>query len=559
MAYPTWYSAVFLLASSVGATVVAAGCGGDGGNGGPGDAVDANPNSDGANGPGVDAAPPPPPIACDEPGALPTPTGPTYYLSDCQTGAAAGCVPGDDANDGLTMATAKRTPDAIDFNALPAGTQVLFARGGAWTDVFIQLENLNVTADEPLFLDAYGEGDAPLLQASTGTLLEFGRFHNENEVVDDGGYVVRNLHLRGEGEANWGVWIRDHVHHIVLDSLEIDGFEIGIHAQSADGGGINNMAIRRNNIHHNAGMGMLSNFHDTVIECNNISYNNESGSGFNHGIYMGGGGANAVVRNNVLAENSVNGGRCTGGNITMHGVWNNVLFEGNTITQTQSELGCYGLSMTAGYLTPESMDNVVLRGNRLINLGCAICISAAPGIQVENNLIVNNTGGGQIGISVGENDPDDASSAGAVLRNNTIALTGSIGIALQGASGHQVTVVSNLITHAPGSTNPLCFGVPSPVGANTVIDYNLCDLGGGGAWAPGFDDLGDAQAAGFEANGLATAAGLLMTPAAGNDWNDALSGSSAAINAGHPSLSTTVDRTGTERSSPDIGAREYAP
>src|SRR5688572_8965365 len=72
-----------------------------------------------------------------------------YHFRYCQSGAAADCVPGDNASAG-TSAAPKRDLSALDLNRLPAGTTLLFARGGAWSIGMTEIQNPNSTAASPL-------------------------------------------------------------------------------------------------------------------------------------------------------------------------------------------------------------------------------------------------------------------------------------------------------------------------------------------------------------------------------------------------------------------------
>ncbi|MBI1773274.1 MAG: hypothetical protein HYR68_13180, partial [Burkholderiales bacterium] len=60
-----------------------------------------------------------------------------YYFSDCQAGADAMCVPGNDANPGTSPTAPKRSLAAanIQLNNASAGDQILLAKNGSWTSV----------------------------------------------------------------------------------------------------------------------------------------------------------------------------------------------------------------------------------------------------------------------------------------------------------------------------------------------------------------------------------------------------------------------------------------
>ncbi len=68
------------------------------------------------------------PTSCGASPAPPAPVlGTPYYFSDCQAGASAACVLGSNANAGTSPDAPKQNLTGFDVNALPAGTQLLFA------------------------------------------------------------------------------------------------------------------------------------------------------------------------------------------------------------------------------------------------------------------------------------------------------------------------------------------------------------------------------------------------------------------------------------------------
>lgn len=372
-------------------------------------------------------APPPPPVQTPAPppaSPLP-PSGPVYYFADCQAGAAAGCVAGNNSNAGTSDSAPKRDLSGFSVNAVPAGTQLLFRRGGAWTWANIRLENDNVTPTSPLVIDAYGSGARPLFNANLGggSAIDFGTYNNTS---NDGGYTLRNVKFDGLGATATGLFLIHNLRHVIIENTEITGFYIGIQSQTRAPHGVTNVVIRNNSISGNRGMGILGQFSDSVIEDNLFERNNYvSGSGFNHGTYLSGnadGGRNITIRNNRYIRNSVVNGVCEGGNMTFHGQLDGVLIEGNTIEQDAGAAGCWLMSITQGYDTAEWFRNFVVRGNRLINGGnTAIAVQSAPGIVLEDNVIINTQAAYQTGINIGHNEYQngDVPDGNAVVRNNT--------------------------------------------------------------------------------------------------------------------------------------------
>ena len=380
-------------------------------------AIDAPPLPDPA--PIPDPAPPTPPPPPPPPSASVT-----YYFSDCQAGAAVGCVAGNNGNAGTSSTSPKQTLLGFDIAALPAGAHVLFARGGAWSNVNISVLNLNATPTAPVVFDSYATSwvgaTKPLLMTSAANGVSFG---NYGDTVQDGGYTFRNLKFDGQGTATWGFFLMGATRNVLIENNEITGFEIGTHFQNMASGN-EALVIRGNHIHHNREMGMLGDANNMTIEGNTIEANNYSGSGFNHGLYLGGHATNGIVRNNHFINNSAVNGVCTGGNLTVHGQWTGLLIEGNVITQDASTTGCWGISLTDGYPSTEFFRNVTIRSNEIVNVELGIAARAAPDVLIEANVIRSNQPRLPSGIVIAPpNGIEDDDSTGARLVDNVVCFT----------------------------------------------------------------------------------------------------------------------------------------
>jgi len=486
---------------------------------------------------------------------------PVYHFSDCQAGATPDCVPGDNGNAGTRPSAPKRNLDGIDLDRLPAGTTLLFARGGAWANFRLRISNLQVTPAAPLVFDAYGSGAPPLLRTASGNAIEFGKYNDTNA---DGGYTVRNLRLDGQGTAEWALWLRENLRDVTIENVEITGFAIAVHSQALPPHGVTRVTIRNSTISRNRTMGILATFSDALIEGNTFEANNFSGSVLHHAIYLAGtphGGRNNVIRNNRFVNNSTVNGTCTGGNVTLHGQMDGVLIEGNLMTQESSAGSCYGFSITPGYNTPEWFRNVVVRGNTIVNLGgCAICAGAAPGIVVEDNVIVHTNPSSHRAILIPANvkpgpmSQGDAEDTGAIVRNNTIYFARpsahSSGVAV--LRGSQLQVVSNLV-HLGAGDGGACFEHGARA-SYAAFDHNLCHAGNGSAsWSTSHRTLAEARGAGFDAHGTSANPRFIGAPGAADRWRCRLDAGSPALNAGHAGLSSAHARA---RAQPDIGACE---
>ena len=95
----------------------------------------------------------------------------TYYLSDCQPGASAGCVAGNAAADGLSPSRPKQL--ASQLPTLRGGDRVLFAQGGAWINASMRIRPIDGgSATNRVVWDSYpppwGGVAKPILTESRG-------------------------------------------------------------------------------------------------------------------------------------------------------------------------------------------------------------------------------------------------------------------------------------------------------------------------------------------------------------------------------------------------------
>lgn len=297
---------------------------------------------------------------------------------------------------------------------------MLFKRGGAWSwTSIVRLDNRNVDAESPLTFAAYDVGAAPLLDVSSQFAFETGEWLN---TVPDGGYVFRDLKFNGglRGGGNIAIWLRGTVSDVLIENVEFTGFYIGLNGQGRDD--IQRVTVRKSRFTRNTGMGVLGTFNNSLFEANMIDSNNFSGSAFDHGMYLSNM-TNSTVRRNTFLNNSTVNGECLGGNLTVHGVVDGLIIENNRLYQQTSAATCFGISITTGHgNVAEVFRNVHIRHNVIVNLGgCAICLNAAPGALVENNLIINSTANPHEAIHIHgpEAGQIDHEGGGEIVRNNT--------------------------------------------------------------------------------------------------------------------------------------------
>ena len=513
--------------------------------------------------------------ALASPAALAT----TYYLSDCQAGAAAGCVAGSGANDGLSATMPKQT-----WAQLPTprkgGDNVLFAKGGSWINASMNIFVPSASATNPVTWDSYappwgGSAKPILIESRAGTYLF--NFSDAGERVADGGYAIRNLDLRGGGVfggpagGQAGVFLYFAVNDVLMENLEISGFKLGVysaHAPKLTNGWENyRITLRNSYLHDNTAASWLGGATDLLIE-NNVLDHNGSAPTLDHDLYLDSA-ARAVVRNNTITRTVLDSnGKCSGSVIVVHGNVDGLTIEGNKITQPSGSVPqCFGIDVSGGFddSSPgEYFHDVVIRNNAVVNVGfvgigarnCARCM-------IENNALVWTGKGGEQAISMYVNTPSalDERGGSLTIRNNSIFMQdagsspGAIRLLNEGTNH---TVTSNLIVYGsatPSSAN--CFDTSTYAISNfAAFDNNLCFRPGGApVYSAAYATLAAAKAAGFDAHGLNADPLLAATPSAANGYAMTLRPGSPALGAGNRALSAAADITGRLRGpTPDIGA-----
>jgi hypothetical protein len=236
-----------------------------------------------------------------------------------------------------------------------------------------------------------------------------------------------------------------------------------------------------------------------------------------------------------------------------------LLIEGNVVREAvgRAKSVCWGISIDAGYATPERFEDVRIRGNTVINVGSvAIGISACVGCLIENNVVIHEQAFGVTAIAVPDTSrgSGDAETTGAIVRNNSIYVSspdGGIGIRVDSeGAGH--TIVSNAMEYGGTSDWWACLEADLPASSYDAIDYNVCGYSSG-VWANWVGDLSDWQALGWGTHSQATDPGFT------DAWDlSPVSNTAAVVGAGHPTLSSPTDMYGQPRdAAPDAGAYEW--
>jgi hypothetical protein len=482
----------------------------------------------------------------------------TYYLSDCQPGAAASCVPGNGANDGLSAGTPKQL--ASQLPTLRGGDRVLFAQGGAWINASMRIRPLDGgSASNRVVWDSYSPPWAglarPILSESRAGMSVF-NFDDGGQKIADAGYEIRNLDLRGGGVMGQntggsnGVFLYWAVNDLLMENLEISGFKIGIQSgqnPKKTGGWENQRITLRNSfVHDNANFSFLGGSADLVIE-NNILDRNGSTAVYDHDIYISSV-ARGVVRNNTITRSVLNSsGKCSGTVIVVHGTADGLTIENNRIVQPQNSTpNCYGIEISGGYSDAdggsEYFHDVAIRGNTVVDVGyVGIGARSCTGCVIENNSVVWTAGGGDQGISMRVNPPSALDERGTALtiRNNSIYLQASngtpTGVALVN-EGLNHTVSGNVIYFGSGvNASARCFDTVDYTRASfKLFDSNECYRAGGPVvYSNAASTLAAARAAGFDINGLNVDPVFAAAPAAANCYSLKVTQNSRAASLGN--------------------------
>lgn len=503
------------------------------------------------------------------------PAATTYYVCECAAGADEDCVPGDDAHSGDSPAEAWRTYEQArsQFGSLAAGDAIRFCRGGAFDlgSAGVRWVNQNCRADNRCTVGAYdpawGSDDEarPILRRSTdshGFALEDG-----GEAEHEEGYILENLDLRCTGcdDAN-GVFLYNDIDDVLIENVSIDGFGIGVHLAGSnpcsadpDCDGMNaRLVVRGATITNNGAQGFLGGGDGLVIE-DSYFENNGGGTMFDHNIYVSSGDNVRIAGNELYRSSLDDDGLCQGVSLVGHGGSTGLTIENNFVHEPVGGAGqgCWGIAIDPGYEESERFQGVVIRGNRVVNVGnLAIGVGACIYCLIENNVIIHQQDFGVTAIAAPDRNPGigDAETTNITVRNNSILIESEgQGIRLNSeGTGHQI--VSNAVRYTGSNNAWECLRADLPANHYDAIDYNVCGFAAG-EWAADVVDLAAWQALGWDLHSQAADPGFT----GGDDLSPA-SAQSAVVNAGHPTLSSPTDITGRLRDATiEAGAYEFVP
>ncbi|HEY6956475.1 MAG TPA: right-handed parallel beta-helix repeat-containing protein [Flavisolibacter sp.] len=155
---------------------------------------------------------------------------------------------GNDANNGLSTATAWQTLTNINSLSLKPGDKILLEGGYTFTGAIQLDQNDNGTDSNPILISSYGNGRATIYSPDTTAI----------HALNSGGIQLTNLILKGNSSKHNGIYFEitqtgTDLNYIYVDNIEVYNFNcrgmvIGAHSTDK---GFNNISILNSSFHNN--------------------------------------------------------------------------------------------------------------------------------------------------------------------------------------------------------------------------------------------------------------------------------------------------------------------
>ncbi len=421
--------------------------------------------------------------------------GATHHVCDCGPGADHLCVPGSDSATGNSPLTPWKSFSKArqTFAKLAPGDTIAFCRGGSFSaDGGIWVNN-RCLADTPCVVTSYvppwsnGRKDRALIVTPANkTAFSFGNGGNANH---EEGYAFSHLEVRGANGNGLGFFLFNDITDVVLDSLVISGFDIGIYIAGSNppnpgSNGLNErITVKNSRISDNGRQGLMGSCSDCRIVNNIFDNNGFRGGGGYHNLYWDGSAKSngAVIAGNTLSRSAVSRGKCGSVSLVVHGVHTNLTIENNTVKEEvgSASEGCWGIAADTGYGTAESFSGLVIRGNTIMNVGnVGIGVNACTDCLVEGNTIVQGQPFSSYGIMIPDRARglEDRKLDRVIVRNNTVTMTNSAintGILLGGEGTGHVSA-GNTVSYSGTARGWNCFSYTLPGASYAAVDNNTC-------------------------------------------------------------------------------------
>jgi hypothetical protein len=419
-------------------------------------------------------------------------TGPVYYYCDCQSGASAGCTPGDDAAAGTSPSAPRRTfANAVGrFNSMAAGSTVALCRGGSFSrtataGIYNAACRAASTCDFRDYApDGMESAPRPVILAGGGDL-----FRAQTGGHDEG-YRFWNLDIRHTGGTGISFWFSSDVTDADVCNVAGNGGD----AVAVINPWVARLTIRNSQWSNYANQGVIGGAEDLTIDGNYFSDVGAMRGAQYHSIYLGGGGDAASTPggwpNELIINNEIRLSSCQGTIVALHGRHVNTLIENNLVVARNASGGCYGIQANnGGYPYSCWFRNLAIRRNRLVLAGSGQGITADQCLDcvVSDNVVALTSPTAGRGILVpdaaarGGMSPPEQVTTGAVIQNNSIYVAAQGPGILIGFEGANYVVENNAIwTNATS-----CEAISRPTLRRT---NNYCRTSGGPALGAVFVD-----------------------------------------------------------------------
>ncbi len=464
--------------------------------------------------------------------AEPEPTVNVVYVCDCQPGADANCVAGNDTTGKGSKAEPYLTWDKVrtTFRTMAGGSTIAMCKGGSWITSswsYSDWRNASCTDNAPCTLRDYapgwGSGD------ESAPRISFDMAVPDMHIIQmgTGTQHVRILNLSFKDLApgtSHGAMVFSYgkAHDVEFCNNTFDGG--GIHMQVRDTAATAvcnsyNWKIRGNRFLNSCLDAMLISVRDMDVDGNFFDNNGNnlcggyamedppgSGNGWpwgptTHTFYASGELCpidNLTFRNNEVRRNAMYNGYSQGSPVKIRDQGNDILLENNVVDFSPPHPTIAGTvgAITAdnnGDLTKAGFDRMVIRRNRIIGgLGNKIAVSAASNLLIEDNVILETAPafeGHHSTIKLSHKGATESRRTAGTIRNNTIYITGS-GPTISDAeffeaislahptSGSGNVVTGNSITITGAAPQGSCFRIADPAKVS-FMNNNQCsgDIG----------------------------------------------------------------------------------
>lgn len=398
---------------------------------------------------------------------------PTYYC-DCGTGASPSCVVGNDAADGLTASTPKRSI-AVAESQLATFTNgtprtIALCTGGAFDLTGTLSMNTTGCAAGTICYELREYQSAfsvakPVVNNSSAANTVF------SWAGAYGGLRILNIKVVGNGTDTGFLFYHASLsaHDVLMQGLDLSGFDVAINNRSATAV-TSNVKFIGNYIEGSMTMGSLGAGANAEVSFNHW-HNNASNQPLNHTIYISTIGSNVKHVGNYIYGSQTP--LCLGGAMMGHGTIDGLDVSYNYIEMDAGRVAtdCWGISYTnntANQSFPIRARNAKFSFNTVVNPGnTGITVSSCPGCVIENNVIAFNwaSAANMNGIDVtnyaAQAGRGDDVGTGYRVRNNTVwfgpNLTGTTRGIRTNSEGIGYVIANNTISSEQTSGTLACF------------------------------------------------------------------------------------------------------